>query len=665
MRLGRSSEGGRLLATLVLVVSWLSPSSPAESSCQTSFCYYQRDQLGRQRETELKQKISEDPSNRDHWQGLLRLLEGKYGRERSLSAFHARLHWEPQPILERPEAYRAEYETETAEWRAAYREAFLEAQSPVCQRARHIEDPEERVQWLRSELEEALEPPDFPRCLTEALVELNRADEAVDLLTRLRDEYPEDPWTHDELTSLLSRLEAEDSLLHALELQAAQFPDDFDIQNTLLSAYHQQDLTGRREAFFEELWQRFPSAEQRRALCWAADPDHEATCLMRLLQEHESESKDEVLDRARSSVWSYYHDRQDWAAIQKLAGQTPSTEQLLQLWSDIVEWQENEEACSQLRTFHEARGFDRVLAEAPEKPGTVLSMVRLLHTCDRQALGETLLRTWLPYFPANLLRWSEDYRDTFRREIQRRLAQDPANRELLQALLRTDPDPQDRIVTRSRLAALPPDDPRDVKPLLALAHELRAQDRLKEAAGVMAQAAERRPEDTDLLIRTGLAALEAKDHEEVRRLARRVLRQKNATMRHRAEAGYLMGRVDFREGRLDDAIHRFDHYFSLRLRFGGCPDWITCDLAFQLLLAHVGDVDRLRDYQARRTKGIEAFRDQIEDRFFPGKEPSYDMLVICPEVPCQRWSLHQIEEHFAARDLGLLALPHQLQRTDW
>lgn len=670
MRRRGCSKAGTLLATLVLAASWMGVSSPAEGSCQTSFCYYQRDQLGRQREADLKEKISEDPSNPHDWQGLLSLLEDKYRREKSLAAFHARLHWEPQPVLEAPEAYRAQYEAETAEWRAAYREAFPESRGHVCQRARHVEDPVERVQWLQSELEEALDPLAVSRCLTQALVEADRTGEAVDLLVSLRDEFPEDPRTHGELTSLLSRLEAEDSLLRALEMQAAQFPDDLDSQEALLSAYDQQGRYDNREALFEGLWQRFPSIEERRSLCWAVGSvgGRQVECFLRLLDEStpDNPTHEEILDSARFAVWIAHYHHDNWAALQRMSSTFLSTGKLLSSWSSIAsDREEHARNCAEFRKFFDAGGFERLLKESWDAPSEVRSLAGLLVVCNRKDDGEKLLRSWLSDQPDAMLRWPRGYPEIYRLEIERRLAKDPGNRELLQGLLRTDPSPQDRLEIRGRLAALPPDDPRDVKPLLTLAHELRRQGRLKEAARVMAQAVERRPEDADLLIQTGLAALEAKDHERVRSLARRVLRQKDASVRQRAEAGYLLGRVDFRQGRLDEAIQRFDRYFSLRLRFGGCPDWITCDLAFQLLLTHVGNVDRLRDYQERRAEGIEAFRDQIEDRFFPRKSPSYDMVVICSEVPCQRWTLAQIEEHFAGRDRPLLTLSQQLRQTDW
>lgn len=670
----RSLRLRALAVSLTVGGLWASVPPPAEADCRTVYCQRQDLQQDRDREAKLKRKVLEDPTNRDAWHGLLLdLLESKFWRERSIAGFDAGLNWEAPPILEHPELFRNRYEAELTEWLAAFREAVPETGDAPCRQAERIEDPENKVQFLQEASESFTDNPNVFRCLAQALVEAGRRELAIQTLETFRDEHPEMREAHTQLTQLFLNVgETYEPWVRALEVLAKRFPDDFESQRRLFYAYDRQSRVEPREASFEEIWRRFPSLEDHHSLCQTfrysytiarADRSREMECHARVLREHESSVEaEETLRSTRRLLLTYHVQHKDWPAVRALIKAASSAQELLSMWSHVVDWLEDDGACTKLRTFYDAKGFDQVFEEAFDDVFAVPRLAGLLLECDRAEAGEELLRAWLPRQLSEALRRNHGFPNLYLEELERRLARNPEDVEALQALLaQTDPESQERLEVLRRLAAAPPDDPKDVEPLLELADALERRDAWEEAAQALTQAAKRKPQDADLSIRAGLAALRSGDLEETHAHARRVLGLAATSARQRAEGGYLLGRIALEQDRPQEATKLLDRYFALRLRYEGCHGLTSCDRPFQLHLVRTGGVQLLEAYLERRDRALRAFHDQVASHGILQGRLAGNMTRLCDESPCPRPTKTEVKEAFRAKDVTLLHLSRELQ----
>ena len=425
----------RRFAPVLLALLLLAP-PPAEPSCQTVYCQHRYQNHSRQEETELQRELLEDPTKRESWERLLRLLEYKPERERAIAGYIARWRWEPQPILDDLAAHEGRWAAERAAWLAAYRAALPEAGDGPCRQAEKIEPIAERVLFLQQAADQLPDSAELAACLARAWHQAEQPDAAVAALESFRDRHPQDRQALDALISLLDQLDRKAAWLQAMEERAAVFPEDPRVQAPLLWAHQELGQLDRRDALFEVLQARFSSPSDRYyTLCSGHTPgarEHrswETECAERLLREGEGD-----LEGARRHVLSDRIHRRDWPALLDFVATRPP-EQVLETWARIVDWIDEPRACAELGRFFDAGGFGSALAVEGVAVDPVPELARLLHRCGRTADGEALLAPWLPRAHPLDLRWSHGYPELFIAEVERRLAAAPGDIELVRALL--------------------------------------------------------------------------------------------------------------------------------------------------------------------------------------------------------------------------------------
>ena len=116
---------------------------------------------------------------------------------------------------------------------------------------------------------------------------------------------------------------------------------------------------------------------------------------------------------------------------------------------------------------------------------------------------------------------------------------------------------------------------------------------------------------------------------EAQQLSQEVLRSRRASVRERAEANYLLGRVAVLEGRLEDATPLLAEFYETWIEHRACPAGLRgCDRDFPLHLIAIGDWPRLEAYQQRRSQEL---AEQVEQ---PSARMRYGLLH---EDPAFKW----------------------------
>ena len=151
------------------------------------------------------------------------------------------------------------------------------------------------------------------------------------------------------------------------------------------------------------------------------------------------------------------------------------------------------------------------------------------------------------------------------------------------------------------------EEPDAVLPPLYLAFHHEHAGRADRALEVWQRLVDRHPDEPDLLVAMGAAALRLDRPATVRRVAER-LRSRAVNARQKAEADYLLGRLARREGRWEEASDRLSRYFLLRIRYRGCQR-TGCDAALVHHLVEAGDRERLSAYLTARTAAIAEYED--------------------------------------------------------
>ncbi len=99
------------------------------------------------------------------------------------------------------------------------------------------------------------------------------------------------------------------------------------------------------------------------------------------------------------------------------------------------------------------------------------------------------------------------------------------------------------------------------------------------------------------------------------RLAQEVLRSRRATVRERAEANYLLGRVAVLEGRLEDATPLLAAFYETRLDHDVCRvGLLGCDRDFPLHLIAIGDWPRLEAYLQLKAEKMAEQRELLREK---------------------------------------------------
>jgi hypothetical protein len=589
MRGSRSARSGWIAGVLVALA--LAQPPDASASCQEEWCHQRSRLHGREREAELRKTLASAPDDAEAARRLLDELGRKAWRERAIAEYETRYRWEPPPDLTHLEA-----EIAAEQRRLAERLLRLERDDPRawCRHAHQLASGDERVELLRRRLEERPDEPRLVVCLAQALVGLERVDQALALLRGYLAEHAE-PLVADELIRRLGKDEAE--VLAVRESMARRRPDDLESQRRLLAFLTAPDRFPRYEQrarrLTEELLAGAGSLADLRWICWTIDhrgaDELRRTCWEFLysatLAEEESEELGEIRRHALEWLVGSAFRARDWPRLEAVVSRI-AAEDLPSTWSRIIDFTDNE-YCPQF-----VAAFDRGIEWAGEWDARRL--IATLRECGQEGRARGLAER------AGLLREDGSDRtstpgiDWLRERSCPFSAQTLPRRRWFSDLA---DDPNGRL--RGAYEHWTREEPVNGCAWLGLAtlHE-RAGD-AEAALAAWGVVADLQPANLDVVVAFGAAALRLERPAAVRAAADRLRRDPAAVPRHQAEADYLLGRLARREGRWEDASDLLASYFLRRLEFADCPVR-ACDRALLLHLVEAGDGERLARYLSAR-----------------------------------------------------------------
>lgn len=602
------TAGGRVArraaALFVLLLVGLAAASAADASCQTLLCQQQYRQHDREHEAELRQRLGADPADAEAVRGLLRVLGNKVGRERAIAEYEAAYSWQPAGALDDLERTVAD---ETR--RLTERLARLEADDPHawCGYATGLVDPEARLAALRQRLDEEPDRPELVSCLGRELARQERLEEAVALLRAFLVGHPERSVAAT-LVGLLAKDEG--AIVAVLEDVAARRPEAIDLQTDLLRRYFRprssDELRRRGDALARRLLATPLSLADHQSVCRALSQGDDVyrECLHQLLATPFVGEDPEQLASARQSaldslISAAQHAR-SWERLEPLLAAVSAAD-LAATWASVVDFTRGDFCPQFLAAF--GRGIEW------QEEWHARRLVEALRRCGDEARARELV------VAAGLLR--EDGSDRTAHQVAAEdLRRDPfapfppgqhalpARRYLVDAVERAAPG------LRAGLERWAREEPQELVPWLVLAGLAERAGDKDEAMASYQAAFAGRPDDLDLQVALGAAALRLGQPEIVLGAARWLRSARTAKARHRAEADYLLGRLARLEGRWEEASDLLAGYFLARLRAEGCVRSRACDRAFVLHLVEAGDRRRLDDYLARRAAAIASFEER-------------------------------------------------------
>ncbi len=608
--MGKARWSSCLLVGIVLV---LGAAGPVLASCQTQYCYYGRALWDLEREQELLEAIEQEPTDSSHVRRLIRLLSYRASHERTVARWRERFNWKAEPRL-LDDAADARIEQEMLRWQRVYRQGEPETSSSFC-RISEAADPRAELEDLRRSTGRQPDSAKLAGCLQKALVSVGRTTEAEALAEAFLASHPDDDLAWRSALDFHRQEEPGGRGQQLLEGRAARVPN-LENRLQLLAYYHRHDLVGPRDALVETLEAEDLPPNEARRVCWQldsprgkADDGAERACERRLFDRLAADPSEETENERKSLGESLLHDarrRDDWATIEHVLASLPP-DHLVYAWHDVVDGAE-ETGCP--RFVEAARQLLRTVA-----PGTsehslrnAEALARLFESCSRPDLA---LETLAPYLasPAHDL---EAARDALAAVAARRKLEQP--HLLFYDYRKLSGRESPLTAEERRLAARRWVDqsPELVEPVHNLITAY-AQDGLRdEAAQWLWQASARAPENPDIPLTAGFAALGWQRHDLVAEAVGMVEASPHANARHRAEAAYLEGSVARREGRWEQASELLLRYFTLRQRFDACG---ACDFGLLAHLAETGDSKRLSAYlKARAAAQAEFERLHLEGR---------------------------------------------------
>jgi len=372
----------------------------ARPSCQTPYCYFERNLSARALEAKHREELASDPGDLAKWQELLQDLVGKPGRELEIARYVAHVDWETRPELEIDLA--ARLRAERAAWIEDWKQAFPNRGEPWCAEAELEESPAARVELLRVAAARLADDVSVQKCLAAALSSAGLGGEAEALLAAFLDRHPDEPSIHAELIGRLhARHAPPDELRAALEERARRFADDRWARRELLQFYDGNGLDGQRDRLLAEI-EADSGLDERAAACGSLDVgpngsgDVYTRCLTRLLADFPSSAVPEDdrghLDSVRGALLNTRIRAQDWPAIRGLLASWP-VESLGQAWEMVVDWAK-EDGCRALRAAW-SEGALRPALASPTAAYQASRLALAFRWCGEAALVQEVERPFV------------------------------------------------------------------------------------------------------------------------------------------------------------------------------------------------------------------------------------------------------------------------------
>jgi hypothetical protein len=639
--------------------------------CQAEYCRSDLDLLRRFHHelvaTETDFRTSDYPQN---------LADNAAGCQRVVAAYDSRLRWERQPLLEvpTPELERRA-RAEHRQWLEALIASIPAPETRlVCRLGQAQDTPEERLAFF--EREHAAHKADTERteCLAHELVAQARRNDAELLLRIFLDEHPE-PRAFEDLEASLAQRGAKAEAAALLHEAASRRPENLQDQIALLSHYADTHQDAERDALVADLESRFRRAQERYEICDAAGyrRDREAptvlACLQRIvdvppapttaasLQAGSPESGNPPADPKEDKAYRQIaRDRllfsgihaHDWNRIASLLPSYSDAE-LLQTWGQLLDWLKNE-ACPNFLAAYRAGRLGVTLDPSKNEPTDLATLSRFLGQCGATEDAERLRDLTQPALEAEFLPWLQ--RDD-EPELRRRLALDPSNARLYHLLVKS----LDSDSTGGKAAVLEqwsqraPTDPDPVVQLARLSVEA---GQCEAALHWWDEAVRRKPDDLDLLVQKGVAALRCRNDTVAERISKALLSSRQASGRQVAEGHYLLGRAAQRLGNQREAAGHLITYFLDRLRYAGCfadqeEKDLTCDEPLAVFLLATNDSKQTARYLEGRTKAIAYHKNFVVGvSDLPG-HGHREWSIRSSKGPCVSF----LEEQQARREAGL------------
>ena len=593
--------------------------SIAYASCQTEYCHYRFAQGMLDHESELLSRLERDPTDSAALQQLLHTLESSSNYQKLAARWRERFRFEAEAVLADPEA-----ESRAARayehWRLIALE--LHPSREVCRMGK-TDDSEQVLAELQRKAAEQPDSWGAALCYQQALASLGRTDEAADHADAFLAAHPDDARAWTNALAVRPNEGPGGRQQQLLERRAERLPT-LEHRLELLGYYDQHGLRRLRDSLLAAIESEAPLLMGRDA-CWRLDQSYRQNearkaCERRLYSRLEGvEGAGELRQQLRSDLLTYARNQNDWATIEKLLADWPRPS-LLHAWDTLVDWVPDT-ACPRL-----IAAADQVQALVPEDsfesayyPAERLAS--MFQQCSRNDLALQVVNPLLSSPTQDVESALEALREQKSRETLKNNQRLPGYS--LKHLSGADsplPLAERREAAQHWLQVAFEHEGPTVAPVRRLIEVYGASGLFDQAVEKIRRLAEAHPEDADIPLALGFAALRRQNAELVIEMAELVERSPFASTRQRAEASYLRGRVARWQGRSEQAVHWLRDYFSLRQRFDPCG---PCDGGLIALLIETGietgNFDGLREYLTERHHNFKEF----SRRHFDG-DPSGD-----------------------------------------
>lgn len=597
---------------------------------------------GEAREAEAWEAWAKHPEEEQNWRALYEELIARSERQQYAEQFFRQGQWEEPPSGEGD--VEAQQGGEKLQLLLKWRDAFPESPEPWIRLAERQSTPEASVERFREALEALPGDQKLTWQLAQSLAQADREVEGLKLLEANLRAFPEMPEAYDSLNSYSYGLEDQEEGKRLREAMAWALADRWperrlDLVDHYLWGHEEEEGHLQVDSLLDEMLTTTQEPQTLFRVCTSLGEFEEEreeldprvfACYERVAEA--LLAREHLFPEEREMLWTAHHEllmrdlhHGDGRIADQVLAESPDYG-WLDHWSEYHSLRE-EAACRRLLAGT-SRGqlYERTVPFLAECPRRLRTLLDLLEDCGHEEAISTLVDRLQSEFRElsldQLFQWTDFAAKGVRAELERRLAAHPTDRRIYLNLAsfygEGETAARHALYQRWALADLG-----TVEPLFLLSREFYNGARYGDLTRALGEAENRRPDHPDHALAHGLAALVHGDFRAAAAAARRVGHTPQSSKRQRAEASYLLGRVAFEEGRLQEATEHLRTYFSLRLRFDPCFSTIGCDIDYLFHLVATDEVEHLHAYFDLRKVAAEVIAEDPQRTgigFLYGKE---------------------------------------------